>query len=117
MTAEGPRPQRDTDAAATPPLGEILTADEIARSVARVAYPTSPVVLVDEELALAAPARAYGDWPDALACRIWPRSPARFCRRPPAAARRATLKPDPARSDHPGSVPGRRHLKGEMVRV
>ncbi|TQC44830.1 hypothetical protein EEB14_35235 [Rhodococcus sp. WS4] len=55
-----------TDAATTPPLGKILTADEIARFVARVAYPTSPVMLVDEELALAAPARAYGDWLDAL---------------------------------------------------
>ncbi|WP_225857953.1 hypothetical protein [Rhodococcus wratislaviensis] len=31
-----------TDAATTPPLGKILTADEIARFVARVAYPTSP---------------------------------------------------------------------------
>ncbi|AII11485.1 hypothetical protein [Rhodococcus opacus] len=54
------------NAALTPPLGRILTADEVARFVARVAYPTSPVVLVDEELALAAPARAYGDWLDAL---------------------------------------------------
>jgi hypothetical protein len=54
------------DAATTPPLGKILTVDEIARFVARVAYPTSPVVLVDEELALAAPARAYGDWRGAL---------------------------------------------------
>ncbi|MDT2007251.1 hypothetical protein FXW78_26905 [Rhodococcus opacus] len=44
----------------------MLTADEIVRFVARVAYPTSPVVLVDEELALAAPARAYGDWRGAL---------------------------------------------------
>ncbi|MDJ0420227.1 hypothetical protein [Rhodococcus opacus] len=34
--------------------------------MARVAYPTSPVVLVDEELALTAPARAYGDWLEAL---------------------------------------------------
>ena len=55
-----------TDVATTPPLGKILTADEIARFVARVAYPTSPVVLVDEELALTAPARAYGDWLEAL---------------------------------------------------
>ncbi|WP_009475337.1 hypothetical protein [Rhodococcus sp. JVH1] len=47
-----------TDAATTPPLGKILTADETARLVARVAYPTSP--LVNEELALPAPARAYG---------------------------------------------------------
>ncbi|NKY76795.1 hypothetical protein HGB39_37070 [Rhodococcus opacus] len=46
-----------TGAATTPPLGKI---------VARVAYPTSPVVLVEEELALAAPARAYGEWLDAL---------------------------------------------------
>ncbi|MDF3313476.1 hypothetical protein P3H15_52260 [Rhodococcus sp. T2V] len=53
--------------AATSPLGEILTADEVARFVSRVAYPTGPVVLVDEELALAAPARAYGDWLDAPA--------------------------------------------------
>ncbi|EID79948.1 hypothetical protein W59_10584 [Rhodococcus opacus RKJ300 = JCM 13270] len=52
-----------------PPLGKILTADEIARFVARVAYPTSPVVLVDEDLALAAPARAYGDWLEALGTR------------------------------------------------
>ncbi|EKT83636.1 hypothetical protein WSS_A05959 [Rhodococcus opacus M213] len=55
-----------TGPATTPPLGKILTADEIARFVARVAYPTSPVVPVDEELALAAPARAYGDWLEAL---------------------------------------------------
>jgi len=55
-----------TDAATRPPLGKILTADEIARFVARVAYPISPVVPVDEELALAAPARAYGDWLEAL---------------------------------------------------
>ncbi|KXX61080.1 hypothetical protein [Rhodococcus sp. LB1] len=55
-----------TGATTTPPLGKILTADEVARFVARVAYPTSPVVLVDEELALAAPARAYGDWRGAL---------------------------------------------------
>ncbi|RYF54653.1 MAG: hypothetical protein EOO27_23135 [Comamonadaceae bacterium] len=53
-------------AATTPPLGKILTADEVARFVARVAYPTSPVVLVGEELALAAPARACGDWRGAL---------------------------------------------------
>ena len=50
------------NAATMPPLGKVLTADEVARFVARVAYPTSPVVLVDEELALVAPARAYGDW-------------------------------------------------------
>jgi len=62
-----------TDAATTPPLGKILTADEIARSVARVAYPTSPVVLVDEELALAAPARAYGAWLEALGTRNQPK--------------------------------------------
>ncbi|WP_249343809.1 hypothetical protein R1X32_02780 (plasmid) [Rhodococcus opacus] len=31
-----------TDAATTPPFGKILTADEVARFVARVAYPTSP---------------------------------------------------------------------------
>ncbi|MFC0453236.1 hypothetical protein [Rhodococcus jostii] len=55
-----------TGAATTPPLGKILTADEIARFVARVAYPTSPVVLVDEDLARTAPARAYGDWRGAL---------------------------------------------------
>ncbi|CAG7589121.1 hypothetical protein ACVH9Z_23675 [Rhodococcus opacus] len=55
-----------TGAATTPPLGKILTADEITRFVARVAYPTSPVVLVGEELALAAPARAYGDRRGAL---------------------------------------------------
>ena len=55
-----------TDAASTLPLGKILTADEIARFVARVAYPTSPVVLVDEELARAASARAYGEWRGAL---------------------------------------------------
>jgi hypothetical protein len=55
-----------TTGAATTPLGKILTADEIARFVARVAYPTCPVVLVDEELALAAPARACGDWRGAL---------------------------------------------------
>jgi len=54
------------NAATMPPLGKVLTADEIARFVARVAYPTSPVVLVDEELALVAPARAYGDWRGAL---------------------------------------------------
>ncbi|BAH47192.1 hypothetical protein ACH47B_22465 [Rhodococcus sp. NPDC019627] len=58
MTSEGPRPQRDTV--------HTTSADEIARFVARVAYPTSPVVLVDEEFALAALARAYGDWLDAL---------------------------------------------------
>ncbi|BAH47190.1 hypothetical protein ACH47B_22455 [Rhodococcus sp. NPDC019627] len=57
---------RLTDALDLPPLGEILTADEIARFVVRVAYPTCPVVLVDEELALIAPARAYGDWLGAL---------------------------------------------------
>ena len=34
--------------------------------VARVAYPTSSVVLVDEALALAAPARAFGEWRGAL---------------------------------------------------
>ncbi|MFF2111534.1 hypothetical protein [Rhodococcus koreensis] len=33
--------------ATTPPLGKILTTDEIARFMAGVAYPTSPVVLVD----------------------------------------------------------------------
>ena len=33
--------------------------------MARVAYPTG-LVVVDEELALAAPARAYGDWLEAL---------------------------------------------------
>ncbi|QZS52656.1 hypothetical protein [Rhodococcus opacus] len=49
-----------------PPLGKILTADEIARFVARVAYSTSPVVLIDEDMAVAAPARTYGDWLDAL---------------------------------------------------
>ena len=53
-------------AATTPPLGKILTADEIARFVARVGYPAGPVVLVGEELALAAPAGAYGDWLGAL---------------------------------------------------
>ncbi|PBC47502.1 hypothetical protein [Rhodococcus sp. ACPA1] len=55
-----------TDAATTPPLGKILTADEITRFVARVAYPTGPVVLVDEELARTALARSYGDWLEAL---------------------------------------------------
>ena len=55
-----------TGPATTPPLGKILTADEIARFVARVAYPTGPVVLVDEELARTTPARAYGDWRGAL---------------------------------------------------
>ncbi|WP_009472955.1 hypothetical protein [Rhodococcus sp. JVH1] len=50
------------NAATTPPLGEILTADEIAQFV----YSTRPVVLVDVEPALAAPARAYGDWRGAL---------------------------------------------------
>ena len=54
------------NAATTPPLGEILTADEIARFVARVLYSTSPVVLVDVEPALAALARASGDWRGAL---------------------------------------------------
>ncbi|UZG60392.1 hypothetical protein [Rhodococcus opacus] len=54
------------NAASTPLLGKILTADEVARFVARVAYPTSPVVLVDEELVRVAPARAYGEWLDAL---------------------------------------------------
>ena len=49
-----------------PPLGKILSADRVVRFAARVAYPTGPVVLVDEELALAAPARAYGDWRGAL---------------------------------------------------
>ncbi|MGW5153560.1 hypothetical protein [Rhodococcus koreensis] len=44
------------------PFGRILTADEIAR----VAYPAGPVVLVDEELALAVPARAFGEWRGAL---------------------------------------------------
>ncbi|MDI9941656.1 hypothetical protein QM806_40735 [Rhodococcus sp. IEGM 1351] len=34
--------------------------------MARVAYPTGPVVLVDEELALAFRVRAYGDWRGAL---------------------------------------------------
>ncbi|WP_237737273.1 hypothetical protein [Rhodococcus sp. 21391] len=58
-------------AAAMPPLGQILTAGEVSRFVARVAYLTGPVVLVDEELALAAPARANGDWLEALGCRIW----------------------------------------------
>lgn len=53
-------------AATTPPLGKILTVDEIARFVARVGYPAGPVVLVGEELALAAPARAYGGWLGAL---------------------------------------------------
>ncbi|MDI9979335.1 hypothetical protein [Rhodococcus sp. IEGM 1307] len=50
------------NAATTPPLGKILTADEIAR----FAYPTGPVAPVDEELALAALARAYGEWRGAL---------------------------------------------------
>ena len=40
------------NAATTPPLGKILTAEEITRFVACVAYPTSPVVGYDEELAL-----------------------------------------------------------------
>ena len=53
-------------AATTPPLGKILTADEIARFVARVGYPAGPVVLVGEELALAASAGAYGGWLGAL---------------------------------------------------
>ncbi|MDV7090315.1 hypothetical protein GXW84_19430 [Rhodococcus sp. IEGM 248] len=67
----------------TSPLGKILTADEVARFVARVAYPTSPVVLVDEELALADSARAYGDWLDALGL-------------PDLAEKARTLLPEPA---------------------
>ena len=93
-----------TGAATTPPLGKILTADEITRFVARVAYPTSPVVLVDEELALAAPARAYGvRW----ACRTWRRRRARSCPRQPTAAPRPTRIPipGPARSDTSARFP------------
>lgn len=52
----------ENPATTRPPLGKILTADEIARFVARVAYSTSPVVLIDEDMAVAAPARTYGDW-------------------------------------------------------
>ena len=56
----------ENPATTRPPLGKILTADEIARFVARVAYSTSPVVLIDEDMAVAAPARTYGDSLDAL---------------------------------------------------
>ncbi|WP_237724076.1 MULTISPECIES: hypothetical protein [unclassified Rhodococcus (in: high G+C Gram-positive bacteria)] len=77
-----------TDAATTPPLGKILTADETARLVARVAYPTSP--LVNEELALPAPVRAYGYRRVPSACRTWQRRRARFCPRQPTAAPRPT---------------------------
>ncbi|MFC9362894.1 hypothetical protein ACFTZB_40795 [Rhodococcus sp. NPDC057014] len=49
-----------------PPFGLILSADEVARFVARVAYPSGLVVLVDEALALVAPARGYGEWRGAL---------------------------------------------------
>ncbi|WP_241031901.1 hypothetical protein [Rhodococcus koreensis] len=79
-----------TDAATTPPLGKILPADEIARFVARVAYPTSLVVLVDEELALAPRLGPTGIGGVRSACRTWRRRPAHFCRRPPAAAPRPT---------------------------
>ena len=54
------------NAATAPPLGRILSADEVARFAARVAYPTGPVAVVDEDLVLAAPARAYGEWRGAL---------------------------------------------------
>ena len=101
-----------TGPATTPPLGKILTADEIARFVARVAYPTSPVVLVDEELARTAPARAYGDWRGALGLPDLAEKARTLL--PETADGRAAADtapvPGPARSDHFGSVPGRQHL-------
>jgi len=105
------------DAATTPPLGKILTAVEVARFVARVAYPASPVVLVDEELALAAPAWAYGDWRGALGLPDLAEK-ARTLLPEPTAAPRPTppLISGPAGSDHPGSVPGLPAPGGERVR-
>jgi hypothetical protein len=73
------------NAATTPPLGEILTADEIAQFV----YSTSPVVLVDVEPALAARRGPTVIGGVRWVCRIWRGRCARLCRRQPAAARRS----------------------------
>ncbi|WP_235214958.1 hypothetical protein [Rhodococcus opacus] len=53
-------------AAITPPLGKILTATRSPDWWPESRTSPAPVVLVDEALALAAPARAYGDRRGAL---------------------------------------------------
>ena len=85
-------------AATTPPLGKILTADEIARFVARWTRNSpgpprhGPTVIGEVRSAF----------------RTWQRRRARFC--PRQSRPTPPLIPGPARSDHLGSVPGRRRV-------